>query len=268
MSEHDEIEDVNLIDGEPSDDFLPSGNRPTLELEGPQDGATSFFYVAEKDDARFGESPKPFKHRKLLARFAQDGSRLELFPLITWKDRPPYFEAKYGSIKCIELCGFGFVTPESGDEAADLFLSLPAGFVKGYEFGLGLKKECRPLIDAIEDVPGVETLVIDRNRVELGQDGSRFIMPFDVFDATRRALDRITAKYRSEALQDKRDLAHNTLLHKLDPQQFPELPPRYRRDTVFRVVAASAATGLSDKDKAAAIELVVTNKNALRRASR
>lgn len=266
MSDLDESDDASLIDDEPSDDVLPSGNRPTLDSEVAQDGTASIYYVEEKNEARFGATPKLIRHRKLLARFAHDGSRLELYPLITWKDQPPYFEPKYESIKSIELRGFGFQSPESGDEAADIFLCLPAGFVKGYAFGLGLKKEYKPIIDAVEDLPGIDTLVIEKGQATLVRDGSRLILPFDVFDATRRALDRIATKYRSEALQDKRDLAHNTLLHKLAPEEFPELPPRYRRDTVFRVVAASAATDLSDKDKAAAIELVAANIGALAKA--
>ncbi|MBK9027680.1 MAG: DUF4263 domain-containing protein [Propionivibrio sp.] len=259
-----DIDAASLIDGEPSR-LPPSNNRPTLESEVARNGTTSIYFVEEKNEARYGATSKLLQYRKLLARFAHDGSQLELFPLMTWKNQPPYFEPKYESIKSIELRGFGFQPPESGDEAADIFLGLPAGFVKDYAFGLGLKKEYKPLIDTVEKLPGVDTLVIDKDSDELVRDGSRFILPFDVFDATRRALDRIATKYRSEALQDKRDLAHNTLLHKLAPQEFPELPPRYRRDTVFQVVAASASaeTGLSEKDKEAAIELVAANKGAL-----
>lgn len=256
--------DSSLADDEPSDGARTPSGHPTLESEIAQNGATSIYYVDEKNDARFGSPPKIARHRKLLARFAHDGSCLELFPLRTWKEWPAYLEPKYESIKSIELRGFEFQSPESGDEAADIFLSLPAGFVKDYIFGLGVKKEYKPLIDAVEDLPGVDTLVIEKGRTTVVREGDRFILPFDIFDATRRAFDRIASGYRSEALQDKRDLAHNTLLHNLAPEVFPELPPRYRRDTVFRVVAASA--DLSDKDKAAAIELVAANKGVLAKA--
>lgn len=124
MSDIEEIEDFSITDSEPSKDILDSGNRATLEFEADKAGGVSIFYAEEKNEARFGEPSKLVKHRKLLARFAQDGSKLELFPIITWQRRPPYFEPKYGCIKSIELWGFGFETPESGeDESVESMLS-------------------------------------------------------------------------------------------------------------------------------------------------
>jgi hypothetical protein len=106
-------------------------------------------------------------------------------------------------------------------------------------------------------------LVLQRGLVPPRVEGSRLILSEGWFDAMRRALERITVNYRSEALADKKLLVHNQMLHVIDGRRFLMRPPRYQGGVVYRVAEASAATGLSTKDQSAAVELVARNKEAI-----
>ncbi|MBI5716618.1 MAG: DUF4263 domain-containing protein [Burkholderiales bacterium] len=237
-----------------------------LELEVDEAGNALIYFVDFANEAAFMEPKRLVKKSALLAKFHANPDVLETFPLRPYKTEHDFLQPKHPGLKSIVFEGFGLGFPNSAGEAADILDGLPAGFVKGYQFGLGMHKKNLAIVHAATDVPNVETLVIRRGDISAPRvEGSTFILPADFFDGMRRALERITVHYRTEAASDKRDLVHNQMLQAIDPKMFPETPPRYRRDAVYRVVAATASTGLTAKDQSAAVELVAKCKETIAR---
>ncbi len=70
--------------------------------------------------------------------------------------------SKYGQIEEIVLEGFGVEPP--GDEQAihDALFQLPMGFIKNIEAGLGFPKEYTSIVDCVEELDDVTSLIITK----------------------------------------------------------------------------------------------------------
>lgn len=238
-----------------------------LEIETDDLGNALVYFFDLVNEARFPEPERFVKKSALIAKFHRDEDLLETFPLRPYKEDFDFLEPKHDEIKTIAFEGFGIGFPEDAGHAADLFLSLPAGFVKTYQHGLGMYKKYAAVIHAAQDLATIDIIVLQRQSLAPPRvDGKKLILSNGWFDATRRALERITVNYRMEAAADKKVLLHNGLLHAVNPAMFPSRPPRYRRDTVYRVVEATASTSLTAKDQSAAVELVAKHKDAIAKA--
>lgn len=158
------------------------------------------------------------KPGQLLAKFHRHADVLETYPLRSYPHEHGFLEPKHDGLVCIvfEDLGFGLELFHSAGETVDAFMALPEGFVKQYQHGLGLYRKNAAIADAVEAIPGVDTLVIRQSRGPAPRvDERRLLLSKDRFDAMRRALERITINYRAEALADA-----------VDPQRFPVRPPR------------------------------------------
>ncbi len=208
----------------------------------------------------------PLKLRRKLLFFNGDKDYLSIFPIRTYPESVDFLEPKYRQIATILLEGFGFGTPETTDEVKAALEELPTGLVKNHQYGLGLLKECRFIIDAIQKLREVTQLVISMKR-DTKISKHSYILSFDDFDSIRRAINRITTAVRAVGTKDKAILAHNSLLSSIDPDLYPELTRPYKRDTIFKIVSGNAAgsTRWSDADRKAAVTLVANDAAAIAR---
>lgn len=105
------------------------------------------------------------------------------------------------------------VVPTDIDDSWDVFEGLedlPSGFVKDYEYGLGLISGCRVIIDLIEESTNcsvVEFLMSGDSEV----DGETFRLTFDRFESLRKEFDRIHSRGANGVLRVKQAFVHNDL---------------------------------------------------------
>ena len=240
-----------------------SGDRLFLEQSGK--GQLTIFYQPSKKNLKESEEyadPKQHeKAKRTLLRVNRLKDLLQIYPLNTLPHHPDFLKPKYKRIESITLEGFDFEMPKSEEQVVDLLEELPSGFVKDYSFGLGLVKDYRFIINAIEDIREIKHLIISQRR-ETGISGTSYILNSGQFDSIRRGLNRITSRQQTEGAQDKRILAHNSLLTSLDPMKFPEKSRPYRKDTIFKLIGTGDKNSitLSPADQSAAIRLVEENK--------
>jgi hypothetical protein len=196
----------------------------------------------------------PLKLRRKILLFNGDKDYLRIFPIRTYPESADFLEPKYRQIDAILLEGFGFGTPQTTDEVKAILEGLPTGLVKNHHYGLGLLKECRFIIDAIQKLREVTQLVISTKR-ETKISKHSYILSFNDFDSIRRAINRITTAVRAVGTNDKAILAHNSLLTSVDPDLYPEMERPYRKDTIFKIVSGNATgnTRWSDADRKAAV---------------
>ena len=223
---------------------------------------------AKQYDAAQLELGHPLKLRRKLLFFNGDKDYLSIFPIRTYAERADFLEPKYRQIETIVLEGFGFGTPETADEVKAALEDLPTGLVKNHQYGLGLLKECRFIINAIEKLREVTQLIISMKRPTKCSKHS-YILSFDDFDSIRRAINRITAKVRAAGTKDKAILAHNSLLSPINPDLYPEMARQYRKDTIFKIVSGNVPgnTRWSDADRKAAVTLVANDAAAIAKKS-
>lgn len=193
-----------------------------------------------------------------------DDDRVVIYPHDTAPSADHYLQPKYARLKSIELEGFDYFPLRHIEEIDDLLASLPTGFVKDPEYGLGLLKELAPLVDAVEAIPGVERLVLSRRRPSTIA-GDTYRLAFSEFEDLRLALGRTQRQAMREARIDKRVLIHNTLLTGRDPERFPARVRPYAPDTIFKAVQARqlSARSVSVDDGRAGARLVSAAKRQM-----
>jgi hypothetical protein len=217
-----------------------------------------------KASSKYRHSQNSARPKKELLHFNERDDRLTIYPLNTLQGHREFLEPKYRQIQSITLEGFGFEMPESADDVEGILEDLPSGFVKDYGFGLGLLKNYRFLIDAIETLPAIRHIVISKKQTTQVSSDS-YVLSYKEYDAIRRAINRITTKLQEQGSEDKYILVHNSLLTRLDPDAHPEQARPYKKDTIFKLISSDDKKhiSLSVADQNAAIRLVEENKREI-----
>lgn len=192
-------------------------------------------------------------------------NELIVYPLNTLPT-PKFFKQKYPRIRSINIdLPSQYDLPED-KQAAEAFLRiyLPQGFIHDPAYGLGVMKEMRPMIAAIETLPGVVDLVI-RDRVATHVDGTTFMMNREDYEVMRLAFQRIARNYQADSLADRAILAHNAIPHRLNPAEFPEKSRPYKPGTVFKLLGGAGAkdVALRGRDRRGLMAAVASNAKAI-----
>jgi hypothetical protein len=172
------------------------------------------------------------------------------------------YSKRYAHIHTMELEGFVFEKPTTPEDVFGLLESLPVGFTRDPDFGLGLRKELCHIVVAVEDIQGINHLVISKKR-PTSINGNTFVLKIAEFDQLRRAMNACHKQALKGAAEDKRNLAFNTLVHPLNPARYPERSRLQNERTIYRVLEASAKSKLSDKNQIAAVGVVTSNSAEL-----
>lgn len=231
-----------------------------LRLESIEGHFAKVFYQpsAQKleDAAVFSKKTWTEPFPKLLEIGRTVGPFFTMFPINTLATHPEFLEPKYKQIRSISLDRWKFDIPASESEVREQLDELPSGFVKDPSYGLGLLKDYRFIIDAIEAIPGINHLVLSWER-PTGIADDLYFLSFMDYDEIRRAINRITSGKQEEASTDKWVVAHNALLTTVLPTQFPEETRPYKPGTIFKLVGAEHRTSpYSKADRDAAVRVV------------
>lgn len=207
-----------------------------------------------------GIAPQP---RTALTVDFQDYT-LTIFPQSTFvSDR--LYSPKYAKLRSIEIgMSLDFHFPDNQDDIAAILAELPSGFIKDPAFGFGFIKEMKPLVKAIEQIPGVSRLVIvDHEPTRVERD--TFYLNARDYDDLRAATARITRYHQIESLTDREILAHNSTAHKVLPEKFPFKERAYRPGTIFKMLGGSqsALVNLRGKDRLGVLNALSGNAEAI-----
>lgn len=224
-----------------------------------QDGWISVTHdYAEMDMAEFNPSKiKKIKKNEIqLLRVNNDLDLIQIFPVFTLPNYN-FLKPKYDKIKRICFQGFNFSKVERGDDVFHILDELPSGFIKDPNYGLGLLKDFRFILESIEDTLDVKSIVITKN-AESKINHDSYILNFKDYDALRKAINRTHKQALSISKLDKEILSHNSLLSNLDIEKFPPKTKPYKKDTIFKTLLGTEknATEYSDKDNLAAFNVI------------
>jgi hypothetical protein len=187
-----------------------------------------------------------------------------IYPIKTLPNHHDFLNKKYDQIESITLEGFGFTTPRTADEVLELLEELPSGFIKDYEYGLGLLKDYRFIIYAIEEMPEIKHLVISNNH-ETNVTGDIYTLSYSEFDAIRKGINRISTAHQAEGRAEKNIFSYNSLLNNLNPSIYPEKLKAYKKDVIYKIVSGTscATSCLSNSDTDAVIDLISSKKQSI-----
>lgn len=196
----------------------------------------------------------------------QDGA-VSIWPINTRQDRADHLQPKYNSLDCIivTMSVDPSEIPTNQDEVEEFLERLPPGFAKNFRFGLGFLWEYRQIAHAIAEVSGVKTLIITAGAgVQLNAEAGFFVLGLRRFEAIRKEMNRIAARFRTDALKDRKHLIYHELLNVASPSEFPKLRKSLRKDLISDLTRDGRdSTNVSRRDQKAAVELVRDNINNL-----
>ncbi|KAB1110482.1 DUF4263 domain-containing protein [Neorhizobium galegae] len=193
--------------------------------------------------------------------------RIGIFPLVTYFSEQLY-QPKYEKIRAIWIdlaINDDDPKPENAGEAADFLAeNMPYGFIKDIEYGLGVTKEMRPLIYAIERIEGISGIHITRSGPTC-RSGHYFQIAEADFNSIRSMFGRITRIHQNESLRERHLVAHNEVLHRALPDDFPLKVRPYESGTIFKLIGGTnaASSVLKGKDRVALLEAVKGNAEAI-----
>ncbi|MCK1422686.1 DUF4263 domain-containing protein [Bradyrhizobium sp. 182] len=199
--------------------------------------------------------PNPLPSKDVIW-FDATRSTIIIRPIITYPSER-YFEAKYSQLEEIVLEGFDFELPEDEHAIHDALFQLPTGFIKNIEAGLGFPKEYSSIVDSIEELDDVTSLIITK-RGSTRLDGACFHLAYREFETLRLSLARITRGYQREGRIDRTIKSHNTLLTTLDPERFPEKRRPLKKDTISNLLVGRdySKSELSKRDRVGMVAAV------------
>ncbi len=238
----------------------------SLLIEECHEGFNEIYFVPHPDMLKFAklDASAPEKYKTLLLNINITQNYLEFFPINTPPTSSDFLKHKYSTLKSIVLEGFDYDFPESIEEVKYLLEELPSGFVKDFDYGLGLIKELLPLIYTLEEFE-VERLIIKDSKfenAEIDKEFKSYVMSYGQFETTRKGLGKVVRNARSASLKIRMAVAHNTLAYFLDDKNYPQKPLTIQDTALARLVAKDVQNinvDLSKSDQSLTISLIEKN---------
>ncbi|MDE2735500.1 MAG: DUF4263 domain-containing protein [Gemmatimonadota bacterium] len=127
--------------------------------------------------------------------------------------------------------------PSTTEEVMMVLEDLPLAFTKDYDYGLGLAKSYRFIIDAVEALSDCTEIVISRTcGTRIDQRNKIFYIATDDFETARKNLNSITRLGRSAMRSVKDATTYNLLAQKIGQ---PEIPVEIGRNPLRKIFTAA-----------------------------
>ena len=128
--------------------------------------------------------------------------------------------------------------PSTPQEVMEVLEELPSGFIKNYDFGLGLLKDYRFIVEAVEALSECTEIVIsDARETGIVPRSNCFYISWDDFEELRKKLNRITNLGRTASRSVKKAHAYNLLAPKVGETLTPVSAGRHRVRKLITAVA-------------------------------
>ena len=190
-------------------------------------------------------------------------SRIGAITIADWKD----FESDVGQI----IFGDEMMPAIDEDPLLDdgirvmmVLESLPPCFIKDYDYGLGLTKAYRFIIDAVEDLTDCTEIVVTGSQ-DTGADGSgnTFYISYKDLDRVRRTINR-TVRNSQAAAQSVNSGATRNFFAEIIGK--PVVPIRTGRSPLRRIITETVLRGeasLSEDEQEEVLDVVARNTKSM-----
>ncbi|WP_347929179.1 Shedu immune nuclease family protein [Pseudomonas helvetica] len=198
---------------------------------------------------------------------------LTIYPINARSEHSEYGKPKYDTIQSIVVTRPVFQEyphPNNQDELEDLLGLLPVGLTKDWRYGLGFHYEYRYIIQALNDLEGIDTLFLHGGpgNFDAKIEGNQFCLGVAQLEKMERSLDRLTQRHQRETAADKKLVCYTGLLHKAAPELFPPRERKLPPDLLANLVSlGSVAPRLSPKDQKQAVMLAQQSVPALAKSA-
>jgi hypothetical protein len=191
------------------------------------------------------------KEKILLAEINAESQISIIYPTNTIEKSSSFKIPKYNSIGKIIFEGYEITIEENEYSGKETIYGFPDIFTKTLEYGLGLEKKYKIIINTLVKYNKTcDTVIISKSKIS-GIEGNKVIINDDDLDTIRRGIDRNQDLYQQEALEAKESLIYNSLLYEINPELYPELKKKAQRDVIYKILKSTdfKSSRLSQADK-------------------
>ena len=273
--------------------------RGELELDAEARAAcVHVYYIPNKEllDQPTGSLEDPLPDRVKLLEVDIGNARLTMFPIVTSADSSDFLKPKYEKIRRITLENATTVTsvsidatgspeyaqsitfgpterldrlvdeeeiaeaPVSTQQIERILGSLPPGFTKDFNYGLGLARPYTLIVEAIEDLSDCREIALSGEKsTGANEEQGTFHISMDDFEALRKRIGSRNRLARAAARSVMWTETHNYLADKIGrpavPLRFGEHPVRRELTTYLK----REGEELSDEDQEEILDTVLRN---------
>jgi hypothetical protein len=186
---------------------------------------TAEIYFIPDDDRLLAAGIDPVdgpKHRVRILTFnAADGS-ITIEPKNTLHGHDDFLEPKYRQVeririnKSVALFDLNEELPQTVEDVIEALADFPPAFTKNPDFGLGLAKDYRFIIDAVEELSDCKVMEITKeSETQIDEANGIFYISEHDFDELRRSINSITNLGQAAARSVKAATVHNKIAEKV-----------------------------------------------------
>ncbi|WP_166387943.1 Shedu immune nuclease family protein [Polaribacter sp. 11A2H] len=176
-----------------------------------------------------------------------------IYPINTIENSTYYLKSKYNITKLV-FEGYE-IDIQKTDSHDDAIYGLPKGFTKTLKFGLGFEKKYKIILSILsqhlQKCEKVTFSTIQKSNIK----NNEIIISDDDYDKIRRGIDRNHDLFNKESYLAKESFIHNTLLHSISPDKYPELKREPRKDIIYKILRNTNFNKISKNDKQSISEL-------------
>ena len=254
---------------------MPGIPQGKLTIEELFPNCVEVFYIppAEKLAQSGASAEEADKHRTQIMLINGQDKFITVFPTNTLAGHDDFLKQKYNQIRRITLAdtslwnsAFGWTTPSSPEEVMELLEDLPSGFIKDFDYGLGLAKDYRFIVEAVESLSGCTEIVISKSEpTSISENGEIFTISATDFELARKTLNSITNIGRTAARSVKDVSAYNILAKSLS---LPEKTAKSGRHPLrkFLTSTAQGQEPLADDEQEAVLSTITKHTKSIAEA--
>ena len=163
------------------------------------------------------------------------------------------------------LSDIDVTAPSTSEEVMTVLEELPSTFIKDYDYGLGLRKEYRFIVEAVEKLSDCTEIVISRTH-ETEIDQKTFYISAHDFEEARKTLNNITSIGRTAVQSVKKATAYNILAERIGRDEIPVTTGRHPLRKLF-TAAMKNEEPLTEIQQEVVISAVTKNARSIAETS-
>lgn len=252
---------------------LPPDPEGTLVVENSSPTITEVFFIPDEDrlsaagiDPADGEN-----HRVRMLTFNADDESITIEPKNTLHGHNDFLEPKYNQVERIRINKTSGMfdsdgdLPESVEDVIEALSDFPSAFTKNPDFGLGLAKDYRFIIDAVEELSDCTVLDITSDETRIDADEGVFYISARDFEDLRKTINSIANLGQTAARSVKTATVYNKLAEKIGA---PTIEVKAGRHPVRRMITAKAMGEevLKEDEQDAVIHMLSQSAKAMGKA--
>ena len=159
-------------------------------------------------------------------------------------------------------------SPESEEQIIGILESLPPAFTKDYDYGLGLAKQYRFIVEAVEELSESTEIVISKqDETTVDEAGEVFHINTTDFDAVRKMLNSTTRMGQVAGQSVKSVQTYNFFAEIIGRELIPIKMGRHRLRKFLTRAVLDDETNLSEEEQEDVIGIVTRNMKSIRESS-